>query len=71
MRYLPIVLFAGLFVAVASWVPLWIVAAQDPYSMPIILAVLGFFGSLVGGVVALVALVRLIILASRALKQPG
>ncbi|TMK27908.1 MAG: hypothetical protein E6G69_14910 [Alphaproteobacteria bacterium] len=50
----------GLFIAIASWVPLWIVEARGPYSMPIVLGLLAFAGSIVGGVIALIGLVRLV-----------
>jgi hypothetical protein len=50
----------GLFIAIASWVPLWIVEARDPYSMPIVLGLFAFAGSIVGGVIAVIGLVRLV-----------
>jgi hypothetical protein len=50
----------GLFIAIASWVPLWIVEARDPYSMPIVLGLFAVAGSVVGGVIALIGLVRLV-----------
>jgi hypothetical protein len=58
----------GVFIAAASWVPLLIVAAHDRYAMPVGLGLLALAGSLVGGVVALVEVVRLVIHASRASK---
>jgi len=50
----------GLFIAIASWVPLWIVEARDPYSMPIVLGLFAVAGSVVGGGIALIGLVRLV-----------
>jgi hypothetical protein len=50
----------GLFIAIASWVALWIVEARDPYSMPIVLGLFAVAGSVVGGVIALIGLVRLV-----------
>jgi len=50
----------GLLIAIASWVPLWIVEARDPYSMPIVLGLFAVAGSIVGGVIALIGLVRLV-----------
>jgi hypothetical protein len=50
----------GLLIAIASWVPLWIVEARDPYSMPIVLGLVAFAGSIVGGVIALIGVVRLV-----------
>ena len=55
-----IALAVGLFIAIASWVLLWIVEARDPHSMPVVLGLLGFAGSVVGGVIALIGLVRLV-----------
>jgi len=55
----------GLLIAIASWVPLWIVEARDPYSMPIVLGLFAFAGSIVGGVIALIGLVRLVTRACR------
>ena len=55
-----IALAVGLFIAMASWVPLWIVEARDPYSMPIGLGLFAVAGSVVGGVIALIGLVRLV-----------
>jgi hypothetical protein len=63
-----ITVFVGAFIAVASWLPLWIVEARDPYAMPVGLGLLAFAASLVGGVMALVGVVRLVIHASRASK---
>ena len=50
----------GLLIAIASWVPLWIVEARDPYSMPIVLGLFAVAGSIVGGVIAVIGLVRLV-----------
>ncbi|TMJ73518.1 MAG: hypothetical protein E6G73_11315 [Alphaproteobacteria bacterium] len=50
----------GLLIAIASWVPLWIVEARDPYSIPIVLGLFAVAGSIVGGVIALIGLVRLV-----------
>jgi len=50
----------GLLIAIASWVPLWIVEARDPYSMPIVLGLFAVAGSVVGGGIALIGLVRLV-----------
>jgi hypothetical protein len=55
-----IALAVGLFIAIASWVPLWIVEARDPYSMPIVLGLFAVAGSVVGGGIALIGLVRLV-----------
>ena len=56
---------AGICIAVASWVPLWIVAAYDRYAMPVGLGLFALAASFVGGVIAVVGLVRLVIQASR------
>ncbi len=63
--------FAGAFIAVASWVPLWIVEAYDRYAMPVGLGLFAFAGSLVGGVIAVVGIIRLLIHAVRASKTPS
>ena len=66
-----ITILLGAFIAVASWTPLWIVEAYDRYAMPIGLGLFAIAGSLVGGVTALVGLIRLLIHVSRAsTKQP-
>jgi hypothetical protein len=52
-----ITIFVGAFIAVVSWVPLWIVEARDPHAVPVGLGLLAF----VGGVIALVGLVRFVI----------
>jgi hypothetical protein len=58
----------GVFIAVVSWVPLWIVEAYDRYAMPVGLGLFAFAASFVGGVIALVGLIRLVIRASRVSK---
>jgi hypothetical protein len=60
-----IAIFVGVLIAVGSWVPLWIVEERDPHAMPVGLGLLTFAVSFVGGVIALVGLVRLVIQASR------
>jgi hypothetical protein len=59
-------IFVGIFIAVVSWVPLWIVEAYDRYAMPVGLGLFAFAASFVGGVIALVGLIRLVVHASRA-----
>jgi hypothetical protein len=66
-----IAIFVGVFIAVVSWVPLWIVEERDPHAMPVGLGLLTFAASFVGGVIALVGLVRLVIQASRASRPPN
>jgi hypothetical protein len=63
-----ITLAVGLFIATASWVPLWIVEAYDRYAMPVGLGLFAFAGCFVGCVVALTGAVRLVIHALRASK---
>jgi hypothetical protein len=63
-----ITVFAGVFIVAVSWVPLLIVAARDRYAMPVGLGLLAFAGSIVGGVIALVGVIRLVIHASNASK---
>jgi hypothetical protein len=65
-----ITIFVGAFIAVMSWVPLWIVEARDPQAMPVGLGLFAFAATFVGGVIALIGLIRLLIHASRALKTP-
>lgn len=60
-----ITILVGAFIAVVSWVPLWIVEARDPQAMPVGLGILTLIVSFVGGAIAFVALVRLVIQASR------
>jgi hypothetical protein len=64
-------IFVGICIAVVAWVPLWIVEARDPYAMPVGLGLLTFAVSVVGGLIALVGLVRLVIHAARGLKTPS
>jgi hypothetical protein len=61
-------IFVGIFIAVVSWVPLWIVEAYDRYAMPVGLGLFAFAASFVGGVIALVGLTRLAIHAARRSK---
>jgi hypothetical protein len=61
-----IAVFAGVFIVAASWVPLLIVEAYDRYAMPVGLGLFALAGSFVGGVIALVGAIRLVIHASRA-----
>ena len=61
-----ITIFVGIFIAFASWVPLWIVEAYDRYAMPVGLGLFAIAASFVGGVIALVGLIRLVIHAARA-----
>ncbi len=58
----------GVCIAAASWAPLWIVEAYDRYAMPVGLGLFAIAGSLVGGVIALVGVVGLVIEAARASK---
>jgi hypothetical protein len=64
-----ITVFVGVFVAFASWLPLWIVTTNDPYAMPVGLGLLTFAASVGGGVIASVGIIGLVIHASRALKK--
>lgn len=61
----PIAVLVGIFIAVASWVPLCIVEAYDRHAMPVGLGLFALAASFVGGVIALVGLIRLVIQASR------
>jgi hypothetical protein len=63
-----ITIFVGVFIAVMSWVPLWIVEARDPQAIPFGLGLFAFAASFFGGVIALIGLIRLLIDASRASK---
>jgi hypothetical protein len=63
-----ITVFVGAFIAAASWAPLWIVEAYDRYAMPVGLGLFAIAGSFVGGVIALVGVIRLVIDAARASK---
>jgi hypothetical protein len=60
-----ITIFVGAFIAVVSWVPLWIVEVRDPQAMPVGLGLFAIAASLVGGVIAVVGIIRLVIQASR------
>ena len=60
-----ITILVGTFIAVVSWVPLWIVEVRDPYAMPVGLGLFTFAASFVGGVIALVGIIRLAIHAFR------
>jgi hypothetical protein len=64
-----ITFLVGAFIAGASWLPLRIIMARDPYAMPVGLGLLTFAVSAVGGVMALVGLVKLVIHALRAAKS--
>ena len=64
-----ITIFVGVFIAVVSWVPLYIVEARDPQAMPVGLGLLTFAASFAGGVIALVGFIRLVIHALRAPKE--
>src|SRR5438309_1126855 len=48
-----ITVLVGVFIALASWAPLWIIMARDRYAMPVALGLLTFAVSFVGVVVAL------------------
>jgi hypothetical protein len=63
-----IAIFLGLSIAAGSWAPLMIVEARDRYAMPVGLGLFAIAGSFIGGVIALVGLIRLVIQASRASK---
>jgi hypothetical protein len=63
-----ITIFVGVFIAVVSWVPLWIVEAHDRYAMPVGLGLFAFAGCFVGCVIALVGAIKLVIHALRASK---
>ena len=59
----------GVCIVVASWAPLWIVEAYDRYAMPVGLGLFAIAGTLVGGVIALVGVIGLIMQAARASKS--
>jgi hypothetical protein len=61
-------LAVGVFIAIMSWVPLWIVEAYDRYAMPVGLGIFAFAGCLVGCVIALVGVIGLVTHALRASK---
>jgi hypothetical protein len=71
MKRTLITILVGVVIAVASWVPLWIVEARDPYAIPFELGLLTFAASFVGGAVAFVAFIRLVIHAARASRTPA
>jgi hypothetical protein len=66
-----IAIVVGAFIAVVSWVPLWIVETRDPQAMPVGLGLFALAASFIGGVIALVALIQLLIYAARASKKPS
>ena len=68
MRGKLVAVFIGALIAAASWLPLLIVEARDRYAMPVGLGLFAFAGSFVGGVIALVGAIRLLIHVSRAAK---
>jgi hypothetical protein len=59
----------GACIVAASWAPLWIVEAYDRYAMPVGLGLVAIAGSLVGGVIALVGVIGLVIQAARDSKE--
>jgi hypothetical protein len=59
----------GICMVAASWAPLMIVEAYDRYAMPVGLGLFAVAGSLVGGVVALVGVIGLVVQAARASKS--
>ena len=61
-----IAVFVGALIAAVSWAPLLIVEAYDRYAMPVGLGLFALAGSFVGGVIALIGVIRLVINASRA-----
>ena len=63
-----ITVIVGVCIAAASWAPLWIVEAYDRYAMPVGLGLVAIAGSLVGGVIAVIGVVGLVI---RNLRSPG
>jgi hypothetical protein len=63
-----ITIFVGLLIAIVSWVPLWIIQARDPQSIPFTLGLVTFAVSFVGDLIALVGVIRLLIYAVRASK---
>jgi len=63
-----IAVFVGVFIAAVSWVPLLIVEARDRHAMPVGLGLFAFACSLIGGVIALVGVIGLVIQALRASK---
>jgi ribose/xylose/arabinose/galactoside ABC-type transport system permease subunit len=65
MRCNLLTILAGLILAIAAWVPLWIIEARDPTSMPVQLGLLAIAASIIGGVIAFVGLIRLVLLRIR------
>jgi hypothetical protein len=61
-----ITIFVGALIAVGSWVPLWIVEANDPQSIPFELGLLTFAVSFIGALISLIGLIGLVIHAARA-----
>jgi hypothetical protein len=68
MRGNLLTLALGIFIAIASWGPLWIVEAYDRYAMPVGLGLFAFAGCFVGCVIALVGVIRIVTQALRASK---
>jgi uncharacterized membrane protein len=52
-------ILVGVFIAVVSWAPLWIAETIDHYAMPG-LDIFAVAGSFVGGVIAVIGLLRLV-----------
>jgi hypothetical protein len=71
MRANLVTTFVGVFIAVVSWVPLWIVEVRDPQAMPVGLGLFAFAASFVGGAIALVGFLRLVIHVMRTSKTPS
>jgi hypothetical protein len=63
-----IAVFVGAAIVAGSWAPLLIVEARDRYAMPVGLGLFAIAGSIVGGVIALVGVIRLVVQALRASK---
>ena len=64
-------ILVGIFIAVMSWVPLWIVEVRDPQAMPFGLGLITLAASFAGGVIALVGFIQLLIHALRVRKTPS
>ena len=64
-----IVIGVGILLLIGSFLPLELITERDPYSMPVQLALLSFFGMAIGVVVALTGFVRFAIVASRELRR--
>jgi len=69
MRNSLIVLAVGLLIAVGSWAPLMIVEASDPQAMPVGLGLFTFAVSFIGGVIALIAFVKLMPPLARVIRE--